>query len=41
MVRPNASLVACSVLVATDGAMQRESDYLDRLAMPEQLGVSA
>jgi hypothetical protein len=34
------AVVACSVLEAEDGAIRRESDYFDSLAMLEQLGVT-
>jgi predicted ester cyclase len=35
------AVVACSVLESKDGAIQRESDYFDRLALLEQLEVQA
>ncbi len=33
------AVVACSVLEARDGVIERESDYYDRLVLLEQLGV--
>ena len=35
------AVVACSVLESQDGVIRRESDYFDRLALLEQLGVGA
>ena len=35
------AVVACSVLEANDGVIERESDYYDSLALLEQLGVQA
>jgi steroid delta-isomerase-like uncharacterized protein len=34
------AVVACSVLEAQGGAIRRESDYYDTMAMMEQLGVT-